>query len=267
MNITMLGTGHAGVTECYNTCFVIENNKQYFMVDGGGGSMVLRQLKHAGLSLMDMREIFVTHKHIDHLLGIVWMIRMICHLMNLGAYKGEAHIYAHEEVIALLRDMAEKLLLQKESRFIDDRLHLIVVSDHEEKTINGSKATFFDIGSTKTKQFGFCMELVGGGKLTCCGDEPYHPREEIYAKNSDWLLHEAFCLYSQADVFKPYEKHHSTVKDACELAEKLKVKNLLLYHTEDTNLPERKKLYLAEGKKYFSGKLLVPDDLESVILC
>ncbi len=25
------------------------------------------------------------------------------------------------------------------------------------------------------------------------------------------MLHEAFCLYSQADIFDPYEKHHSTV--------------------------------------------------------
>lgn len=60
-----------------------------------------------------------------------------------------------------------------------------------------------------------------GEKLTCCGDEPYHEYEMPYAKNSKWLLHEAFCLYSQADRFKPYEKHHSTVKDACELAERL----------------------------------------------
>lgn len=42
MKLTMLGTGNALVTECYNTCFVIEDNKQYFMVDGGGGSAVRR---------------------------------------------------------------------------------------------------------------------------------------------------------------------------------------------------------------------------------
>ena len=35
MKITMLGTGNALVTECYNTCFVIEDNKQYFMVELG----------------------------------------------------------------------------------------------------------------------------------------------------------------------------------------------------------------------------------------
>lgn len=77
------------------------------------------------------------------------------------------------------------------------------------------------------------------------------------------MLHEAFCLFSQADKFKPYEKHHSTVKDACQLAEELQVKNLLLYHTEDKNISERKKLYTEEGRQYYKGNLLIPDDLET----
>ena len=110
------------------------------------------------------------------------------------------------------------------------------------------------------------MELDNNRKLTCCGDEPYTPCEEKYAKNSTWLLHEAFCLSSQADIFAPYEKHHSTVKDACEAAERLNVQNLLLYHTEDRNYANRKKLYTEEGKKYFSGQLWIPDDLETVTL-
>ena len=110
------------------------------------------------------------------------------------------------------------------------------------------------------------MELGNGEKLTCCGDEPYNECEQKYVEGSTWLLHEAFCLYSQADLFSPYEKHHSTVKDACELAEQLKVKNLLLYHTEDKNIKNRKELYLAEGKKYYHGNLYVPNDLESFIL-
>jgi ribonuclease Z len=164
MDITMLGTGNALVTEYYNTCFVINDNEKHFMVDGGGGSTVLHQLKHAGLDWMNMREIFVTHKHIDHLMGIVWMIRMICQFMNQGTYKGEANIYAHDEVICLLRDMSYKLLQKKDTRFIDDRLHFITVADGDEHIINGRKVTFFDIRSTKAKQYGFCMELDSGGK-------------------------------------------------------------------------------------------------------
>ena len=266
MKITMLGTGNALVTECYNTCFILDDNGKYFMVDGGGGNAVLTQIKHAGYDWMDMRHIFVTHKHVDHLLGIVWMIRMICQFMDHGEYKGEAFIYSHKEVLGLLKEMAEKLLQKKESDFIGKRLHFVEVTDGKTLDIIGHSVTFFDIQSTKAKQFGFRMELEGGRVLTCCGDEPLTKNVEHYAENAEWLLHEAFCLYSQADIFDPYEKHHSTVKDACELAERLGVKNLLLYHTEDKTLSNRKNLYFEEGQKYYHGKLWIPDDLECIVL-
>ena len=32
----MLGTGNALVTECYNTCFVLEENEKYFSLAFGG---------------------------------------------------------------------------------------------------------------------------------------------------------------------------------------------------------------------------------------
>ena len=79
-------------------------------------------------------------------------------------------------------------------------------------------------------------------------------------------MHEAFCLHSEADIFKPYEKNHSTVKDACELARKLNVKNVILYHTEDKNYGKRKALYIEEGKKYFDGNIIIPDDMETIEL-
>lgn len=266
MNITMLGTGNALVTECYNTCFVLHEDNQYFMIDGGGGNTILHQLKHAGMDWKNIRTMFVTHKHIDHITGILWMIRMICQHMKQGKYEGEATIYAHDEVIALLRDLSEKLLQKKETDFIDKRLHLISVEDGGTKEVLKKKVTFFDIHSTKARQFGFCMELENGDKITCCGDEPFSSCEKQYAENSKWLLHEAFCLDSQAEIFHPYEKHHSTVKDACEIAQELNVRNLLLYHTEDRNLSHRKELYENEGKKYYKGNLFVPDDLETLVL-
>ena len=70
--------------------------------------------------------------------------------------------------------------------------------------------------------------------------------------------------YGQRDIFNPYEKHHSTVKDASELAENLGVKNLVLYHTEDKNIKKRKELYGAEGREYYHGNLFIPDDLDVI---
>lgn len=141
------------------------------------------------------------------------------------------------------------------------------MKDGEKKEILGHETTFFDIHSTKAKQFGFTMQLENGEKLTCCGDEPYNEANEAYVKDSTWLLHEAFCLYSQADKYQPYEKHHSTVKDACELAERLHVKNLLLYHTEDDTITQRQGAVQArKGSAVYHGNLFIPDDMETVVV-
>lgn len=262
MKLTILGTGNAMVTECYNTCFALSENGQHFLVDGGGGNGILRQLKHAGLDWKDIHHIFITHKHVDHILGLVYLVRVICQNMKQGKYQGEAWVYGHEEALSMLEQIARMLLQENQTKFIGDRLHLVVVQDGETREILGHPVTFFDIHSTKAKQFGFSIMLGKDKKLTCCGDEPYNDYEEAYAKNSTWLMHEAFCLYGQAEVFKPYEKHHSTVREACQLARRLDVKNLILYHTEDKNILRRKELYTQEGRSFYDGQLYVPEDLE-----
>lgn len=187
MKLTMLGTGNAAVTECYNTCFVLEDETRperdrYWLVDGGGGNLLLKRLKEAGISWRDIRVMFLTHRHLDHLMGMIWMLRMILQGMQRGEYEGEAVIYGHDEVIALLRELAQQLLTPKECAFLDARLHLIEVKDGETREILGRRVTFFDIGSTKAKQYGFSMEYAPGRKLTCCGDEPYNEREREYAE-------------------------------------------------------------------------------------
>ena len=63
MRITMLGTGHALVTKCYNTCFIIDNGEEYFLVDGGGGNEILRILDDMDISLTKIRNVFVSHAH------------------------------------------------------------------------------------------------------------------------------------------------------------------------------------------------------------
>ena len=279
MKLTMLGTGNAMVTNCYNTCFAFEEDGRCFLVDAGGGNTILRRLREAGIDWKQTRDIFVTH--IDHILGIVWMMRIFCQNMKRGSCNGEARIYAHREVVEILQNLAVTLLQKNQADYIrlqtlperkagdeaafqaETCLRLIIVEDGEMTQILGHPVTFFDIHSTKAKQFGFTLEFAPKRRLTCCGDEPYNEAEYPYAKDSEWLLHEAFCLYEQADAFHPYEKHHSTAKDAALLAEQLGVKHLLLYHTEDKNLARRRELYTAEARQQFQGEVHVPEDLES----
>jgi ribonuclease BN (tRNA processing enzyme) len=72
------------------------------------------------------------------------------------------------------------------------------------------------------------------------GDEPFNEANLDYAFKPDWLLSEAMCLYSEREIYRPYAKFHSTVLDAARLAQRLKAKNLVLYHTVDNRLSERK---------------------------
>lgn len=263
MRLTILGTGNASVTECFNTCFALSTPQEgHFLVDTGGGNYILKALKDAGILLEDIHDIFITHEHIDHLLGLIWIIRMTGQRMNQKTYQGELRIYCHEGLVNIINTIAGLTIQKKVARHIGERIRLIPVRDGETRQILGSKVTFFDIQSTKARQYGFTMCMPDGQKFSCCGDEPYNPCEYDYVADSDWLLHEAFCLFSEADEFKPYEKHHSTVKEACEVAERLRAKNLILYHTEEKNLSRRKAMYTEEGRRYYHGNLYVPDDGE-----
>ena len=213
-----------------------------------------------------IHEIFMSHEHTDHLLGLIWLIRMIATKMKKGQYEGNLNIYCHADLKEIILTITRLTVQAKFFNMIGERIFIHPVEDNEERDILGYHVTFFDIHSTKAKQFGFTMNLKNGKKFTFLGDEPYQEHEEVYAKDADWLLHEAFCLYADRDKYKPYEKHHTTVKEACENGEKLGAKNLILYHTEDKNLANRRELYTAEGSLYYHGNLIVPDDLEQIVL-
>lgn len=258
----VFGTGNATVTRYYNTCFAIRDGGRYFMVDTGGGNGILRILKDMQVDLADIHDIFITHEHTDHILGIVWMVRVIATRMKNDTYGGDLSIYCHEGLVSTIDTICRLTLQGKFYQMIGERIRLVPVKDGETRRIMDYDVTFFDIQSTKARQYGFTTTLKNGRRLTCAGDEPYNPACERYVAGSDWLLHEAFCLYSERERFNPYEKHHSTVKDACELAEALTIPNLVLWHSEDQSWGTRKERYLAEGRPVYSGRLYVPDDQE-----
>lgn len=265
--LIVLGTGNASVTKCYNTCSIIQDKKgRYFMIDAGGGNGILTQLEKMNIPVTEIHDIFLTHEHTDHLLGMIWMIRVIGQAIQKGKYEGNCTIYCHDGLVNVLKTICELTLVKKITKLIGDRIILCPVQDGEEKQILDYKVKFFDIRSTKARQFGFVTTLNNGKRLTFCGDEPYQEHCFEYVYQTDYFLHEAFCLDKEKDEFKPYEKHHGTVKDSAELAQKLEVKNLLLWHTEDKNIRKRKSLYKKEARKYYKGNVYVPYDREMIEL-
>lgn len=264
--LTLLGTGYATATRCYNTCFTLQSGDDVLLVDAGGGNQILNQLEKAQIRIENIHNLFLTHAHTDHILGAIWIVRIIAQKMIKRQYEGTLHIFSHDKALHVLEWICRQTLPGKTAARLGNGIELIEVKDGECVQAGTFGLQCFDIHSTKEKQFGFCTQLPDGQKLTCLGDEPYNEANRAYAENADWLLCEAFCLYEDRERFKPYEKHHSTALDAGRLAQTLHVKNLLLYHTEDTALDRRKALYTAEAQTEFDGKVYVPDDLEQISL-
>ena len=191
-------------------------------------------------------------------------------LMLVDAGGGNGILAQLKKVIKTIIDM---ILAKKQLAKVAERVVFHQLEDGDCFEVGDMKLECFDIQSTKEKQFGFRAELPSSsdesGKplvLACLGDEPYNEQNRRYIVGADWMMCEAFCLYADRDTFKPYEKCHSTALDAGKLAEELGVKNLILYHTEEKTLANRKENYTREAAENFKGRIFVPDDLEVIEL-
>jgi ribonuclease Z len=279
--ITMLGTGNATVSQIYNTCFLLKTSSTLMLVDAGGGNGILSQLKKVNVQISDIHHLFVTHAHTDHVLGVIWVIRMVAQCKG---YEGLLHVYGNDKVMKVIKTIIDMILAKKQLAKVAERVVFHQLEDGDCFEVGDMKLECFDIQSIKEKQFGFRAELPGISEdhaasdnassdesdkplvLACLGDEPYNEQNRRYIVGADWMMCEAFCLYADRDTFKPYEKSHSTALDAGKLAEELGVKNLILYHTEEKSLANRKENYTREAAENFKGRIFVPDDLEVIEL-
>ncbi len=263
--IIMLGTGNGGTLDLYNTCFVIQNNSGNFLVDTGGSIEIIKRLKQVNIELKDIKNIFISHSHTDHILGLIWMFKKLGRASINGEIETKINIYCNDVVYESIIEVSKHILPEKLVKGILNIVDFHILKNNEKIEINGVEYTFFDIQARGTKQFGFECNL-NKKRLVFLGDETLNPNLYERVRKSDYVMHEAFCLDSEENVFHAYEKNHSTAKSASKVMSDLEVKNLILYHTEESHGNERKSLYIKEGKENFSGNIYVPDDLEMIEL-
>jgi len=261
--IIMLGTGNGGTIDLYNTCFVVSNQNGNFLVDTGGSIEIIKRLKQIGIGYKLIRHIFISHSHTDHILGLFWYFKKISRDAMHGELNGKINIYCNDVVFTSIKEVSKHILPNKLMDAICKVVNFVVLKDNDKYEINGVDYTFFDIRAKGTKQFGFeCV--LNGKKFAFLGDETLNPFLYERIKGFDFVMHEAFCLDSEENVFHAYEKNHSTTKSVSEVMNNLNVKNLILYHTEDSHKEQRKELYTKEAQNYFNGKVIVPNDLEII---
>lgn len=266
-SISFLGTGHAIATECFNSCFAIRKDKDVFLVDTGGGNGILKQLKQSNINLEYIRAIFISHNHLDHILGAIWIIRILSRKYFKNEIELPIYIYGNSVVINTIKKLIEMFIPSDFLSVINKKIILEIINDNDKKTILGNKVNFFDLHATKTLQHGFIFEYEKNKKFCFAGDEVLSSINKKKIRNCEYLYADAYMCGKEAEEYNPIKKHHhSTVKYISQIAEQEKVKNLILSHTIDNNLLKRKKEFTKDAKLYYNGNIIVPDDLETIIL-
>ena len=261
VQLIVLGTGTALTFHHHCTFFVLDDGQDYFLVDGGGGNESVLCLTAMNVDISKLHYGFLSHAHTDHLFGMIYILRLIAYLIDQGRYEGDFTLYCNDVTACRFNQVCQLLLRPGEKNLIGHRFHVVVVADGEELILLQYHLRFFDIHSTKEKQYGFQLQYGMGNTLVFLGDEPLHPSCEPYIRHVDWMLSEAFCLYAERERYRPELYHHATVRQAAENAPRGHVKNLVLWHTEDeTTCGKKKRLYTMEAKQYYQGNIFVPED-------
>lgn len=55
--------------------FLIKNDNGFLLLDTVGESEIVRRLKKENIDLKDVHDIFISHCHTEHILGLIWMLK------------------------------------------------------------------------------------------------------------------------------------------------------------------------------------------------
>lgn len=108
--IIMLGTGNGGTLDLYNTCFIIQNENGNFLVDTGGGIEIIKRLKQINVQLKDIKNIFISHSHTDHILGLFWIFKKISRMAMHGELTEKINIYCNDVVYEAIKEVSKHIL-------------------------------------------------------------------------------------------------------------------------------------------------------------
>ena len=93
--------------------------------------LVKQMMEKAGIAIERIHDMFVTHAHTDHILGAVWVIRMVAQQMQSGKYAGGFRVYGHDKVLQVLDWICRMTLPKKIVQYLGNGIELCEVKDGE----------------------------------------------------------------------------------------------------------------------------------------
>ncbi len=295
LEVIFLGTGGIMPTKDRNVpAIVLRYKGEMILFDVGEGTM--RQLNIAKLSPMKIEKIFISHFHGDHYLGLMALIQtmtlwkrekplhiygpkytfeFVQNFLKSGFFRPDFPIHVHELGEARLKFGEYEIWSFKVKHGVPALGYVFKEKDRRGKFL---PEKLVEYGLTEGPILGRLeregqIELNGrvirledvtgpirkGAKVVYTGDTEPCKRVRLFGEKADLLIHEATYL-SSGDRGESY---HTTVEEACEIAERSKAKLLALFHRAPRYSFDE---YSSRAEELCNHNFIIPRDFEVVRL-
>ena len=293
--VHILGCGSALPTTRHNaTSQVIDLRDKLFMIDCGEGTQM--QYRRVGLSFSRLNRIFISHLHGDHCFGLMGLIstfgllgrtatlhihafpeleellrpqlNFFCQGMT---YDVEFHSFPHGCTDIIYEDRSVSV----QAFPLSHRIPCCGFVFQEKPTAAHIKREMIDFYNIPFSQINRIKngedfitdegKVIPNNRLTTpsakprkyayCSDTKFNPNNVQYIKDCDLLFHEA--TFAEDRLARAKETHHSTARQAAEMAQLSRAKRLLIGHYSARYTDET--VLLGEAREVFPETFLAEE--------
>ena len=245
MQVTMLGTGAPLMPDRATTgMLVTAPGCEPLLLDTCGGFELARQLASVGAALSTIKNVIVTHRHMDHAGGMqaLYLARM------------PLEVHASADTHAGIATMTAGCFPEWER---DEGVRHHEMADGMRTDIGGFEVSFFAVVHRVptlavrirhgAKTFAFSADTRPCDALVTC------------ARDADLFVCDAICAEADGEVAakRARDLMHPTAREAASMATRAGAARLVCTHIGRFGSPER---ILEEAKAHFGGDVHLPGD-------
>ncbi len=245
MQISFLGTGAPlSATRATLGILIKAKNAETLLIDSCGGFELYRRLDSIGEKLADIKHVILSHRHGDHMAGIMAMA-----LDSLSP-----NFYGLEDTMQAAKQLFE-LTYPNVSSVLDVAPQYKLINYSETVNIAGYKVSFYKANHRVAT---VAIRIEHDGKIFAFSADSVVSNEIIdCANNADLFVCDALCATNDVSKERLAGLMHPSALEAAKMAKRAKVKSLAMIHiarfANITNM-------LTEARTAYDGPISIPND-------